>query len=332
MDGTRPRRIPVYVVVPPYLLLLDVAGPMEVLRAANLEQSVVHFDVAYVGPARRLGTSIGMTMEDIQPMPSSLPDDALIVVPGHAENVLGGLATMSAHNRAHEKTIVDWLRRIVRPGIRVVTICSGAILAARAGLLDGVECTTHHECIDELARAAPTARVRNNRLYVEDGERLTSAGITAGVDLMLHLVVGLAGAACAVAIARFLVVYLRRAGDDPQLSPWLDGRNHMHPAIHRAQDAVVGDPAREWTVSALAHEAATSPRHLSRLFNEHAGMSVTGYVNRMRVALASELLAGSRLDMETVAERSGFGSARQLRRAWARFHAAPPSRSRATPG
>lgn len=325
---TTPRRIPVYVVVPPRVLLLDVAGPIEVLRKANLEQRAVHFDVMYIGPARTLGSSVGMTISDIQPMPARLPDDALVVVPGHADQPLGEPVTSDAQNASYEQAIVDWLRHSVRPGIRVATICSGAILAARAGLLDGFECTTHHACTDQLAREAPSAHVRENRLYVEDGERLTSAGITAGIDLMLHIVAGLAGAPVAVAVARFLVVYLRRAGDDPQLSPWLEGRNHMHPSIHRAQDAVAGDPSRDWTVTSLARAAATSPRNLSRLFNEHAGMSVTDYVNRTRVALASELLAGSQLDMEAVAERSGFGSARQLRRAWGRLHALPPSRSR----
>ncbi|MET0618226.1 MAG: helix-turn-helix domain-containing protein [Luteibacter sp.] len=332
MDKATSRRVPVYVVVPPRVLLLDVAGPMEVLRKANLLQSAVHFDVVFVGPARRMGSSVGMTVADIRPLPAKLAEGALVVVPGHADLPLGMPVTTPSHDAMHEAAIVDWLRRSVRPGVRVATICSGALLAARAGLLDGFECTTHHECTDELARVAPSARVRENRLYVEDGERLTSAGITAGIDLMLHLVAGLAGAPCAVAVARFLVVYLRRAGDDPQLSPWLDGRNHMHPSIHRAQDAVAGDPARAWTVPALAREAATSPRNLSRLFNEHTGMSVTDYVNRMRVALASELLAGSRLDMEAVAERSGFGSARQLRRAWGRLHSAPPSHSRALSG
>ncbi len=328
MMQTTPRRIPVYVVVPPRVLLLDVAGPIEVLRKANLEQEAVHFDVVYIGPARTLGSSVGMTISGIRPMPARLPDDTLVVVPGHADLPLGEPVTGDAQHAAHEQAIVDWLRRSIRPGIRVATICSGAILAARAGLLDGHACTTHHGCTDQLAREAPSAHVRENRLYVVDGERLTSAGITAGIDLMLHVVAGLAGAAVAVAVARFLVVYLRRAGDDPQLSPWLEGRNHMHPSIHRAQDAVAGDPAREWTVTALAREAAISPRHLSRLFNEHAGMSVIDYVNRMRVALASELLSGSQLGMEAVAERSGFGSARQLRRAWGRWNALPPSRSR----
>jgi transcriptional regulator GlxA family with amidase domain len=213
----------------------------------------------------------------------------------------------------------------VRPGHRLVSICSGALLAARAGLLDGHACTTHHAACAELAALAPAARVLEDRLYVEDRERLTSAGITAGIDLMLHVVARLVDPACAAAVARYLVVYLRRAGSDPQLSPWLDGRNHLHPAIHRVQDAVSADPARAWSLEALSAIAATSPRHLSRLFNRHAGMSLPAYVNALRVALARDLLAQTRLDMERVAERAGFASPRQLRRAWARLHDGPPS-------
>ncbi|MFS3135321.1 GlxA family transcriptional regulator [Gluconacetobacter sacchari] len=233
-----------------------------------------------------------------------------------------------AGDDAREAAIVRWLARMVQPGMLFVAICSGALLAGRAGLLDGHECTTHHADAGELARVAPLARVVENRLYVASGERLTSAGITAGIDLMLHLVAREAGHATALAVARHLVVYLRRGGNDPQLSPWLEGRNHIHPAIHRVQDAVAADPARAWSVAELACVAGASPRNLSRLFNAHAGMSVTDYVNRMRIARAHELVTGSTLDMERVAERAGFTSSRQLRRAWSRFHRLSPSRVR----
>ncbi|UPG88569.1 helix-turn-helix domain-containing protein [Luteibacter aegosomaticola] len=326
------RVLPIFVVVPPRVLLLDLAGPVEVLRKTNLLQADVRFEVTFVGPRRKVGSSVGLGIEGIAPMPPRLPEGAMVVVPGHADEPMGGSRETPEDNAAAEQAIVHWLATVVHPGIRVMSICSGAMLVGRAGLLDGFECTTHHANTAELAAEVPGARVRENRLYVEDGERLSSAGITSGIDLMLHVVAGLAGPAIAVAVARFLVVYLRRAGGDPQLSPWLEGRNHMHPVIHRAQDAVAANPARAWSVDALAQVAAASPRHLSRLFNEHAGMSVSEYVNRMRLALARELLAESRLDMEAVAERSGFGSTRQLRRAWARNHALPPSQFRGEVG
>lgn len=329
MPAAPRQRIAVFVVVPPRALLLDIAGPIEALRKANLEQDAMRFDVAYVGPAPRVGSSIGLELSGIAPLPESLPQDALVVVAGQVGEPLGGGG--GAEDARHEARIVDWLRRSIGPDTRLATICSGALLAARAGLLDGRECTTHHAAIAELQRLAPAARVRENRLYVEDGPRLTSAGITAGIDLMLHVIAQQAGHATALAVARYLLVYLRRGGGDPQLSPWLEGRNHIHPAIHRVQDAIAAEPARAWSVAALAEIAGTSPRNLSRLFNEHAGTSVTDYANRIRVALARELVTGSQLDMERVAERAGFASTRQFRRAWRRVYGTPPAHSRGAP-
>ncbi|MBY5744444.1 helix-turn-helix domain-containing protein [Rhizobium leguminosarum] len=327
-DPAQPFDIPVFVVVPPRVLLLDVAGPIEVLRKANLEQRTVRFTATYIGPSATVGSSIGLAVTGVVALPERLPDNALVVIAGSADAPMANSRPWDEQERADQAAIVGWLKRAIRPGIRLASICSGALLAAEAGMLDGRECTTHHACIEDLARLAPTARIRDNRLYVEDGDRLTSAGITAGIDLMLHIVAEVAGHTCALAVARYLVVYLRRGGSDPQLSPWLEGRNHIHPVIHRAQDAVVANPSYDWSVASLARLSGASPRNLSRLFNEQTGMSVTDFVNLMRVALAREMLAGSRLDMEAVAMRAGFASARQLRRAWNRLNDGPPSAAR----
>jgi len=317
------REISVFVVAPPRLLLLDVAGPLEALRRANLEQNSLCFTVAYVGPAPCVKSSIGLELAGVAPLPASLPEGAWVVLPGSADCPLGA-PSPPQDDSAQMAEIVDWLATAVRSGVKLVSICSGALLAARAGLLDDRACTTHHALIDELRAAAPRARVLHDRLFVDDGERLSSAGITTGVDLMLHLIAREAGPAVASAVARFLVVYTRRAGADPQLSPWLEGRNHLHPAVHRAEDAIAADPAKPWPLAAVARAAGASPRNLSRLFNEHAGMSVTDYVNRLRVSLARQMIVGARLDMEAIAERSGFGSARQLRRVWARVYPEGP--------
>ena len=324
MNGAARREIPVYVVTPPRVLLLDLAGPIEALRKANLEQDALRFTVAYVGPAACVKSSIGLSLFGVAPLPAVLPEGAWVVLPGSADVPLG--APSSPQNDAEQMAeIIDWLRQSVRSGVKLVSICSGALVAAAAGLLDGRPCTTHHALIEELRRVAPRARVLDDRLFVDDDERLTSAGITTGVDLMLHLIAQEAGPAVALAVARFLVVYMRRAGADPQLSPWLEGRNHLHPVVHRAQDAMAADPAKPWPLGAIARAAGASPRNLSRLFKEHAGMSVTEYVNRLRVTLARQMIAGTRFDMEAVAERSGFGSARQLRRAWARLYLGAPT-------
>lgn len=327
------KTVPVFVIIPPRTLLLDVAGPIEVLRKANFEQGAVQFDVHYIGPSEMVTSSIGLSVANITPLPEALPDDALVVISGSADVPMGGAINSRGDDDAIlEAQIVNWLRRIIRPGVKLVSICSGALLAARAGLLEGYACTTHHMAIEELHRLAPTSRVLQNRLFVEDRDRLTSAGITAGIDLMLHIVAEMAGHALALSVARYLVVYLRRSGNDPQLSPWLEGRNHMHPVVHRAQDAIAGNPAENWSVEKLAEASGASPRNLSRLFNEHAGMSVTDYANRLKISLAREMLQNSALDMESVAERSGFASTRQFRRVWERVYDFPPRACRGKMG
>jgi len=333
-----PRRLPVYVALPPNTLLLDVAGPLEVLRRANAIQQALRFELHYIGPARTVRSSIGLELGAIQALPRALPEGAMLIVAGNVDDVMAadgstrGDACERGDELLMESALVDWLRGAVRPQHTLVTICSGAMFAARAGLLDGYACTTHHLDCAKLATLAPRAQVLDNRLYVEDRGRYSSAGVTAGIDLMLHLLARLCDHACALAVARYLVVYLRRSGNDPQLSPWLEGRNHLHPAVHRAQDAIAGNPANAWTLGALARIASASPRHLSRLFNEHAGMSVTDFTNRLRVALARELISQTRLDMEHVAERAGFASTRQLRRAWGRLDPSSPRRARGLVG
>ena len=317
------RIIPVYVVLPPHTLLMDVAGPVEVLRYANVEQETILFDCHFVAARAEQTTSIGLRLADLEPLPERLPQGALVVVSGSMGAVPDPVAV--AGERAE---LARWLSRVVVPGVTLVTICSGALLAASAGLLEGYACTTHADCIEDLVRLAPTAQVLENRLFVEDGERFSSAGISTGIDLMLHIVSKLTSAPVALSIARTMVIYMRRSGSDPQLSPWLSGRNHLHPAIHRIQDAIMADPARDWSLPHLSDLAHLSERHMTRLFREHTGLSVTAYVNLMRVTLARDILSQSRLDMETVAERAGFSSPRHLRRIWAQHNALPPSHYR----
>lgn len=322
-----PRIIPTYVVLPARTVLLDVAGPLEAIRYANKFQQTVRFEVRFVGPLPELTTSIGLRIAGIEPLPDRVEPDAMIILSGFTEDPME-VGYPAEPTETGVADTVAWLKKSVTPRTRLVCICSGALLAGRAGLLDGVSCTTHFSDCAELAAAAPAARVLENRLYVEDGNRFSSAGITAGIDLMLHIIASLTDPATAAAVARFLVVYLRRAGTDPQLSPWLEGRNHIHPAIHRVQDAMTADPTRDWSLETLAAIAIASPRHLSRLFNEHTGMSLPDYLNKLRIALAQQLLTKTRLDMENIAERVGFSSSRQLRRAWSRVSSTPPSAAR----
>lgn len=213
----------------------------------------------------------------------------------------------------------------LRSGVGLQLQGLGALLAARAGLLRAVECTTHHAHIDELKALDPQAIVHADRVFVEDGRIYTSAGVTAGLDLALHLIGRDLGHRVAAAVARELVVYRRRSGSDPALSPWVLYRNHLHPAVHRVQEAVSKEPAQDWSAPRLAEFACMSSRNLARLFAEHAGCSPLDYVQRMRIALARELVQQTHLDLERVADRSGFRSAHQLRRAWRRWESGTPT-------
>jgi len=216
------------------------------------------------------------------------------------------------------ETARRWLQR-QQPLLRarqlsLICVCSGALLAAQAGLLDGVQCTTHHEVLSRLKAAAPAALVKENRVFVDDDNIWTSAGITAGIDLSLHLINRLCGAQTALEVAREMVVWFRRSGDDPQLSPWLRYRNHLHPAIHRAQDAMIAHPEHGWSLEDLAARVHVSGRHLARLFRQHLGISVRDYHEQLRLGIARQRQQQGE-GAEKAALAAGFSSARQLRRA-----------------
>jgi transcriptional regulator GlxA family with amidase domain len=260
--------------------------------------------------------AVGLCLSELEPLPARLAPGTILV--------LTGVARIDPHEPATPR-LIEWLRSGVADPALLLCVCSGSVLAARAGLLAGRECTTHHAHIEELRRAEPRARVLDNRIFVEDGPLFTSAGVTAGLDLALHVIARQLGAPVAADVARDLVVYLRRAGTDPALSPWLMHRNHLHPALHRVQDAVARDPSAAWGSAELSAVACTSPRNLARLFAEHARCSPLDYVQLMRFAFARELVTQSRLDLERVAAKAGFRSAQHLRRVWSRWEARPPS-------
>ena len=296
----------VWFVVLPGVMALDMVGPAETLRLAGDD-----FRLNYIGPDEQVATSVGLTISGIAPLPEKLPDGSLLVVPGVADSSRW-FATEQAE--AVRRWLTRQQPRIHGRQVSLVCICSGTLLAARAGLMHGVECTTHHDVLERLRAAAPGALVRENRIFVEDRGVWTSAGITSGIDLSLHLINRLCGPQRALEVAREMVVWLRRSGDDPQLSPWLRYRNHLHPAIHRAQDLLSGSPQSAWSLPEVAAKAHVSPRHLSRLFQQHLGISVRDYLEQLRLALAEQcLLQGQGVEQAALA--AGFSSPRQFYRA-----------------
>ena len=310
----------VWMVLTPNVLMLDYAGAAEALRMARDMGGDLTLHAC--APRPSIPTTLGTGLTGLAPLPQALPPNSVVLVVGNG-NELEDYAAPEA------KAVVRWLKSVPRADTRLASICSGALLLAQAGCLAGRRCTTHHSLLGALQAAEPEALVESDRVFVDDGRVLTSAGITTGIDLALYIVERHSGPELAAAVARRLVMYLRRGPQDPQASPWLSWRNHMHPAVHRAQDALARDPARLWTLPDLAAEAHVSPRHLSRLFARHAGIGVLAYQQQLRIARARELLAAVPvLSVDKVAELCGFASTRDFRRVWQRYAQGTPGEGR----
>jgi len=323
--------IDVLFLVLPETLLLDLVGPAEALRLANQQLAArgqpPAFRLRYVGAQPEATTSIGLQLSGLEPLPDELPPGAWVVLLGRP-GLKDALPTMQRNGWLGAR---HWLSTVVAPALaratpvganthRLLTVCVGTLLAADAGLVGRRQVTTHHEHLEALAALAPQAQVCANRVFVVDGPLWSSAGITAGIDLALHCIGSVCGDAVAAAVAETMVVFQRRGADDPQRSPLLDGRNHLHPAVHRVQNAVCERPGHEWDLPALAAVAHVTPRHLARLFKDHAGISPRDYVEHVRSGLAEQAIARG-LPLSQAVELAGFGTDRQFRRARARRRA-----------
>jgi transcriptional regulator GlxA family with amidase domain len=306
-----PGLIDLWFVLPSGSLVLDWAGPAEAFRIANQKAAQPRFRLRFCGPGARSTGSVGLALADLEPLPERIAGPAWIVIVG----VTSALVSDSAADEQAE--VVRWLTRLRpgREGLRLVTVCTGAQLAARAGLLHAKRVTTHHAYLDQLAQLAPSATVLTDRVFVQDGEVWTSAGVSAGIDLALHLISAEAGPVVAARVAQDMAVALRRGPDDPQLSPFLSHRQHLNAKLHRVQDAVSHSPRDAWSAERMAELVHTTPRSLNRLFADHAQTTPLAYLRNIRVAVArSALSAGA--TVAHAADVAGFGSDLALRRAW----------------
>jgi len=298
----------------PDSLALDWAGPAEALRIANqalqIQGQPPRFVLRFVGPSSETVSSVGLKLSGLEALPDTLPAPAWVVLVGQPG------ATISVQTEAAQ-ALLHWLRglRLQTDRLELMTVCAGAVLAAHAGLLAGRRVTTHHHHLAELRSVEPNCQVVENRVFVEDAPVYSSAGVTTGVDLTLHRIAQLCGEPIAAQVAQAMVVALRRGPQDPELSPFLAYRNHLHPALHRVQDAVSSQPAQDWHLASMATVACTSPRHLTRLFMDHAGIAPLQYLRRIRLARAQTALQSGR-NVTQAAALAGFSSDTQLRRAW----------------
>jgi len=305
----------------PHSLALDWAGPAEALRMANqalrARGQPERFRIEFAGPSATMPSSVGLQLSGLSPLP---PDPA---ADGPAWVVLVGLPGQRVEVRDDAaQALLAWLRGL-KPEtgkLELLCVCAGALLAAHAGLLAGRHATTHHHHLDELRATDARCDVVANRVFVLDPPVYSSAGVTTGIDLVLHRIGELCGPALAAQVAQGLVVAQRRGPHDPELSPFLAFRHHLHPGLHRVQDAVSERPHEDWSVARMAQQAHTSPRHLTRLFLEHAGVAPLAWLRQLRLASAQVALRGG-ASVTHAAQLAGFSSDTQLRRAWQRFGA-----------
>ncbi|MFJ4782398.1 GlxA family transcriptional regulator [Streptomyces sp. NPDC088794] len=294
---------------------LDVTGPVEVFAGA--EKGVpgsyrIRTASLDGGPVR---TSSGLTL---------VPDQALTEAPDpHTLLVPGGAGTRSPDPR-----LVDWLRAHGTRAKRLVSVCTGALLLAEAGLLDGHRATSHWSVCEKLARDHPAVEVDPDPIYIRDGHLATSAGVTSGIDLALALVEEDVGRETALSIARHLVVFLRRPGNQAQFSAQLVAQTAQREPLREVQQWITEHPGDDLSVEALATRASLSPRHFARAFQTETGMTPGRYVERVRLEHARRLLEDTADGIEEVSRACGYGTPEAMRRAFVRSLGTAPAEYR----
>ena len=292
--------------------VLDVAGPLDLLRGAAVRAGVP----GHLPPPMLLSSTGGALTTwpsgiELMTRPlSALGRQAIdtLVVPG-------GTGVRAACDDRH---LVRWLARTAPRARRVVGICTGAFLLGAAGLLAGRRATTHWRFVDEFRARHPTVDVEPDAIFVADGNVYTSAGITAGLDLALHLIERDHGADVALAMARDWLVFARRPGGQSQFSTLLPERGGDSPAIAELCAWIVNNPAAPATVEDLARRIAMSPRHFARVFRAETGLTPARFVENARVENARRRLEQGTRSLDRVASACGLRDAEHLRRTFVR--------------
>jgi transcriptional regulator GlxA family with amidase domain len=292
--------------------ILDVTGPGEVFgRTARIVKDA--YRVELVGLERGpVVSSSGMKL---------LPDRTFSEHRGPIDTLIvaGGRGTEAA---CRNHALLRWLGR--KKPRRLASVCTGAFVLAAAGLLDGKRATTHWASCTRLAERHPLVRLEPDAIYVRDGAIWTSAGVTAGMDLALAMVEEDHGREIALEVARALVLFLRRPGGQSQFSAQLEAQVAEREPIRNACAWAAAHPSAELTVHALAKKSGMSPRNFARVFQREMGTTPAKFVLRTRVEAARLLLEDSRDDLESIAARTGFGSAEVMRRAFQSTLHVPP--------
>ncbi|NEC05762.1 GlxA family transcriptional regulator [Streptomyces sp. SID7909] len=294
---------------------LDVTGPMEVFAGASRFPDVSYELRTASLDGAPVRTSCGLTL---------VPDGSLADAPvPHTLLVPGGRGT-----RDPDPALVHWLRAHGPLPERLVSVCSGALLLAAAGQLDGHRATTHWNVCEKLAREHPAVEVDPEPIFVRDGRIATSAGVTAGIDLALALVEEDHGRDVALTVARHLVVFLRRPGSQSQFSAQLSAQTARREPLREVQHWITEHPGADLSVEALAARARLSPRHFARAFQAETGTTPGRYVDQVRLEHARRLLEDTTDGVAHVARDCGYGTPEAMRRAFVKALGAGPAEYR----
>ena len=290
---------------------LDVTGPLEVF--AHLPGYQV--STASLGAAP-VTTSSGLRLTpDADLRHRAQPPDLLLVPGGEAA-------------RRRDPDVVAWLRDNAPRARRLASVCTGAFLLAEAGLLDGRRVTTHWAHCQDLAAQYPDITVDPDPIFIKDATLATSAGVTAGIDLALALVEDDLGRDVALAVARQLVVFLRRPGSQAQFSAQLAAQTAIRPPLRDIQHWITEHPSADLSVDTLAQRASLSPRQFARAFAAQVGMPPGRYVDRARLEAARRRLEDTAADVAATARACGYGTPEAMRRAFVRALGVSPAEYR----
>jgi transcriptional regulator GlxA family with amidase domain len=294
----------------PGVQLLDVAGPLAVFAEANAQAQADIYRLSVLGVAPGpIRSSSGVRI-----MPDGIIGDPKIekihtLLVAGAPDIATGLPGAK---------VMDWLRRVVPDSRRYGSVCSGAFILAKTGLIDGRKVTTHWAVAEHLVKMFPKVRVDADAIHVRDGRLRTAAGVTAGLDLALALVEEDLGRDLAMRVAAQLVMFFKRPGGQSQFSRKGEAAPLGRSALQEVQRWVAANPAKIHTVEMLAKRMELSPRHFARLFKNEIGMTPADWVVQARVGAARRFLEAGKAAPKEVASLCGFANADTLRRAFMR--------------
>lgn len=309
----------VFFIVPPDVHLLDVSGPIHVFYEASAYGAKIDARFLAIDNQAQIQSSAGLVINKLEPYSNhTLQIGDFIFIPG-----LDAKLIFDEDFRASHQPFFKWLKMQKRNGAKICSVCTGAYLLGFAGLLNQVECTTHWKYLDDFKKRFSDSRLHDDRLFVKDGNIYSSAGVSSGIDLALYILEELYGPLFTTKIAKEIVIYLRRAEDDPQLSVFLRYRNHIENRIHKAQDHLAQHLDRKIKTDDLASLVNMSPRNLTRLFKKTTGITIGEYHNKLRTERAIQLLANGQ-KVDAVSQMCGLSS-NQLRSLLKKYSNLPPS-------